>query len=79
MGWVFKGSAVKEIRQGMGLSAQAFAEALGISRQTITEIENESKGRKPNVSFLEKVMERFPIMPMKFFRPSKVRKNGLIR
>lgn len=75
MGWVFLGESVRKHRESNGLTRSEYAKICGISMQSVFDIENEKRGRKPSVAFLEKVTAKFPVSPLIFFVKTRQRKN----
>ena len=53
-------SRLKEIRQGTGLTIEQVVEATGISKRTISTIENE-EGANPSVDAVKRLIKYFEI------------------
>ncbi len=67
MSYAFDPSAIKRLRESLGLSIPEFAEKIGISKQAGYDLESCDPEKRPNVRTLEKLMSVFGASPMVFF------------
>lgn len=72
----FVGTRLKEAREARGLSATALAEILGVSRQSVSQYENEQQSPRPEVMVkIEQVLN----LPSNFFSRPVVEQPGVRR
>lgn len=65
------GNKIKEIRKIKGMSLTKLSQITGLSRTTITEIENATNGRNPTTSTLDKLAEALQVPLEDFFKEEK--------
>ena len=58
---------LKKIRKSKGLTQRGLADILGVTKQTIANIEQDIKGKEPSISLLNRLAEALGVTVKSFF------------